>query len=58
MQELVRLFTQTPSGEGDFEIIRLKNASATEAARILDEAFNGPKQQAQQQRRQPGRRRR
>ena len=46
-QELVRLFTKTPGGEGDFEVIRLKNASATEAAKVLDEAFNGPRQQAQ-----------
>src|SRR5205814_1979537 len=44
VQEVVRLLTRTPPGEGDFEIIRLKNASATQAARILDEAFNGPRQ--------------
>jgi type II secretory pathway component GspD/PulD (secretin) len=43
-QELVRLYTKAPSGEGDFEVIRLKNASATDAAKVLDEAFNGPKQ--------------
>jgi type II secretory pathway component GspD/PulD (secretin) len=43
VQELVRLL-QTPGGEGDFEVIRLKNAAAADAARILDEAFNGPKQ--------------
>lgn len=49
VQELVRLLTQNQGGEGDFEIIKLKNASATEAARILDEAFNGSKQQPQQQ---------
>src|SRR5262249_1800602 len=30
-------------GEGDFEVIKLKNANATDAARVLDEAFNGTK---------------
>ena len=43
VRELVRLLTQTQPGEGDFEVLRLKNASAIEAAKILDEAFNGPK---------------
>jgi len=43
--ELARLLTQTPAGEGDFEIIRLKNANATDAARVIDEAFNGPRGQ-------------
>jgi type II secretory pathway component GspD/PulD (secretin) len=47
-QELVRLMTQTPGGTGGFEVIRLKNASAADAAKTLDEAFNGPKQQVQQ----------
>jgi hypothetical protein len=45
---LVRLLSQAPKGEGDFEIIRLKNASATEAAKVLDEAFNGVKTTMQQ----------
>lgn len=49
VQELVRLLTTTPGAEGDFEVIRLKNASATDAAKVLDEAFNGTKQQAPQQ---------
>src|SRR5439155_13960366 len=49
VNELVRLMTQTQSAEGDFEIIRLKNASATEAARILDEAFNGTAQELRNQ---------
>ncbi|HEV3236036.1 MAG TPA: secretin N-terminal domain-containing protein, partial [Gemmataceae bacterium] len=44
---IARLLMQTPPG-GDFEIIKLKNASATEAAKVLDEAFNGPKQTPQQ----------
>ena len=42
-QELVRLMTKTEYGEGDFQVIRLKNAGATEIAKIIDEAFNGPK---------------
>jgi type II secretion system protein D len=47
--ELVRLYTQTKAGEGDFEIIRLKNASATEAAQMLDEFFNPPKEKTPNQ---------
>jgi hypothetical protein len=46
---LVRLLSQPARGEGDFEIIHLKNASATEAAKVLDEAFNGTKQSTQPQ---------
>ena len=38
--QLVRLMTQTTAGEGDFEVIPLKNASAAEAAKLLDAAFN------------------
>jgi type II secretion system protein D len=45
-QELVRLLTQ-PGGDGDFEIIKLKKANASDAARVIDELFNG-KQQPQQ----------
>jgi type II secretory pathway component GspD/PulD (secretin) len=41
VQELTRLMTQK-HGEGDFEVIRLKYASAADAAKVLDEAFNGP----------------
>ena len=41
----VKLLTQTPAGEGDFEVLRLKYAIATEAAKVLDEAFNGPPRQ-------------
>jgi general secretion pathway protein D len=41
VQEMVRLITQTQAGEGDFEVIRLRYADATEAAQVLDEAFNG-----------------
>jgi len=46
-QELIRLLT-TSAGEGDFEVIRLKNANAVEAAKILDEAFNGVRPEQQQ----------
>jgi type II secretion system protein D len=43
VQELTRLLTQTAAGEGDFEIVRLHNTSAEDAARVIDEAFNGNK---------------
>ncbi|HEV2948450.1 MAG TPA: secretin N-terminal domain-containing protein [Gemmataceae bacterium] len=49
VQDLIRLYTQQPKGEGDFEVIPLKHANATEAAKILDEAFNGVRANAQQQ---------
>ena len=37
-----------------YDVIRLKNASAEEAARVISEVFNGPPQQAQQQQRGGG----
>jgi hypothetical protein len=40
VSELVRLLTSSPS---DFEVIRLKHAKAAEAAKFLNERFNGPK---------------
>lgn len=44
-QELVRQLTQNPPvDQGVFEVIKLKNANATDVARILDEAFNGRQQ--------------
>jgi type II secretion system protein D len=43
IQEVIRTMTQ-PGGEGDFEIIRLTNANATDTARVIDEFYNGPKQ--------------
>lgn len=46
-QQLIRFLTKTPEGAGDFEVIRLKNVPATEAAKIIDEAFNGKRQQDQ-----------
>jgi type II secretory pathway component GspD/PulD (secretin) len=42
MQALIRLMTTTSKTAGDFVVIRLKNASAPEAAKVLDELFNGP----------------
>jgi type II secretory pathway component GspD/PulD (secretin) len=47
VQELIRIMTQAPSDGGDFEVIRLQNADATEAARVLDQLFNGTPQQPQ-----------
>jgi general secretion pathway protein D len=41
VQAMVRLMTKTPEGEGGFEVIKLKYANATEAAKALDEVFNG-----------------
>ena len=31
-----------PHGEGDFQVIRLRAADATQASKVLDELFNGP----------------
>jgi hypothetical protein len=39
--EIIRIMTQSPAGEGDYEVIRLRNAGAAAVAKILDEAFNG-----------------
>ena len=47
--QLVRLMTKTTAGEGDFEVIHLKTASAAEAAKLLDAAFNEDKPAAAQQ---------
>ena len=41
VNELVRTLTKTKSTEGDFTVIQLKNARAVDAARILDECYNG-----------------
>src|SRR5262249_22946896 len=46
--EAVRMLTQG-GVEGNYETIRLNKANATEAAKALDEAFNGPKPQTQPQ---------
>jgi type II secretory pathway component GspD/PulD (secretin) len=45
--EMAHLMTQERSTKGPFEVIHLKNASAAEAAKTLDETFNGPKQTQQ-----------
>ncbi len=44
-QQLIRLLVNTEAGPGDFEVLPLKTANAVEVAKILDEAFNGPKNQ-------------
>lgn len=41
---LIRLLQEAPEGEGDFTVIALKNAPASDAARIINEVFNGPQQ--------------
>ncbi|HZY87339.1 MAG TPA: secretin N-terminal domain-containing protein, partial [Gemmataceae bacterium] len=46
--EIANLLTRAPKGKGNFEIIRLKNAKAADAAKVLDEAFNGPRENTQQ----------
>jgi type II secretory pathway component GspD/PulD (secretin) len=57
VQELIRLYTRSYSlDSGDFEVLKLKHASAVEVAKVLDAAFNGTKtdqQQQQQQQLQP-----
>jgi type II secretion system protein D len=47
--ELARMIISAPAGEGEFEIIKLKNANATDAARIIDEMYNGPRTNTGQQ---------
>src|SRR5262249_44714751 len=53
-QQLVRLMTAPAGGQGDYEAIRLKNVSAVDAAKALDEAFNGPRQTTPNQQFGPG----
>lgn len=48
-QELVRMLTKDSGPEGAFEIIKLKNAIASDAARVIDEAFNGARTSGPQQ---------
>jgi type II secretory pathway component GspD/PulD (secretin) len=43
VQELVRLLTQTRGGDGDFQVVKLKNGNAVQVAQALDELFNGAK---------------
>ncbi|MSQ94602.1 MAG: hypothetical protein EXR98_08600 [Gemmataceae bacterium] len=44
-QQIIRMLVNTEAGPGDFEVVRLKTANSVEVAKILDEAFNGPKGQ-------------
>jgi hypothetical protein len=48
-QRLIQLLTKMPEGAGDFEVLSLRNATADDAAKVIDEAFNGKSQQTQQQ---------
>src|SRR5438309_8455062 len=41
VNELVRMLTKPGAGDGDFAVIRLRNARAADAARLLDECYNG-----------------
>ncbi|HZZ81256.1 MAG TPA: secretin N-terminal domain-containing protein, partial [Gemmataceae bacterium] len=43
MQQMIRILVNTEAGPGDFVVEPLKSANAVEVAKILDEAFNGPK---------------
>jgi len=49
VQELIHLLTQTQAGEGDFQIIRLKNANAIQTAQVIDELFNGARDKSAEQ---------
>lgn len=49
VSEVVRLLTQTQAGEGDFAVIRLRYANAVEAAKVLDQVFNGTRSQGRGQ---------
>jgi general secretion pathway protein D len=44
-QQVIRMLVNTEAGPGDFEVVQLKWADAINVANILDEAFNGPKNQ-------------
>ncbi|MBI1832567.1 MAG: hypothetical protein HYR84_14090, partial [Planctomycetes bacterium] len=43
--DIIRVLVNTEAGPGDIEVLRLRLANAVEVAKILDEAFNGPKTQ-------------
>ncbi|HJT79428.1 MAG TPA: secretin N-terminal domain-containing protein, partial [Gemmataceae bacterium] len=49
VRQLVRYLTEAPASAASFQVIRLKNTNAVDAAKVLDEAFNGPKQTQPQQ---------
>src|SRR5205807_2054942 len=44
-QQMIRVLVNTEAGPGDIKVLKLKVANAVEVAKILDEAFNGPKGQ-------------
>jgi type II secretory pathway component GspD/PulD (secretin) len=44
VRRLVQSLTDASPEAGHFEVIRLQNANATDTAKVLDEAFNGPRQ--------------
>jgi hypothetical protein len=41
VKEFVQLLTASAIGEGDFEVIRMRNANAVAVAKVLEELFNG-----------------
>src|SRR5262249_16280695 len=47
-EQIIRLHMGPSAGSGDFEVIKLKRVSAVEAAKVLNEFFNGPQQSSQQ----------
>ncbi len=44
--QLARLLTDQKAGEAIYEVIRLKNVAAEDAAKVISEIFNGPAQPA------------
>jgi len=53
VNELIRLIKS--GKEGDFQVIKLKKANAVDVAKVLDEMYNGPRQQGNPQQFQFGR---
>jgi type II secretion system protein D len=47
VHQVARTIIGPGGGTGDFEIIKLKRVSAVDAAKVLDEFFNGPRQPTQ-----------
>src|SRR5262249_54450116 len=45
--DLARTIARSPRDPAEFTVIKLKTAIASDAARVLDEAFNGTRQQQQ-----------
>jgi general secretion pathway protein D len=44
-QQIIRILVNTEAGPGDIDVLTLKVANAVDVAKVLDEAFNGPKDQ-------------